>query len=190
EKRRETARDGLVHGLRGGGDLPDVAAVFVEICPSAYTLACHRERIVRKRSPAGRCEILRPRERIALPTADPIGQSVAQWRDLRTGRWRATNPIQANRLDGVGAAGSEPIDAIRRSLKHGHGIVLVAQPVDQRSAVDDDIDILAGGRVLDGCRQGLRLELVDQSGKGLFEMRMGGMSGSFRCASLKDVVKP
>ena len=40
EERRDAARDGLVHGLRGGGDLPDVAAVFVEIRPAADALGC------------------------------------------------------------------------------------------------------------------------------------------------------
>jgi hypothetical protein len=70
EERRDAARDWLVHGVRGGRDLPDLAAVFVEICPAADTPACYREWIVRKRFPAGRCEILRRRERVVFATAD------------------------------------------------------------------------------------------------------------------------
>ena len=58
EKRRDAAYDGPVHGLRGSGDLPDFAAVFVEICPAAHALARYRGRIVRKRLPAGRGEFL------------------------------------------------------------------------------------------------------------------------------------
>ena len=89
----------------------------------------------------------------------------------------------------VGAAGSEPIDPIRRSLEHGHGIVLVAQPVDQCPAVEDDFEVFAGGRVPDGCRQRLGLELVDQSGEGFLEMRMGRVAGRFRRAGLEEVVE-
>src|SRR6185437_2817346 len=125
EERRDAANDGLVHGLRGSGDLPDFAAVLVEICPAADALALYRGRIVRKRFPASRIEVLGCCERIAFATADTIGQSVAESGDIRTGWRRPTNPIQSNRLDSVGAAGGESIDAIRRSLKHGHGIVLV-----------------------------------------------------------------
>ena len=88
-----------------------------------------------------------------------------------------------------GAAGGEPIDAIRRSLEHGHAIGLVAQPVDQRPAVEDNFDVFAGGRVPDRCRQRLRLQLVDQSGKGFFEMRIGGVASRFRRASLEDVAE-
>ena len=65
--------------------------------------------------------------------------------------------IERNRFDSVGAAGGESIDAGRRSLDHRHGVVLVAQPVDERPAVDDDFDVFVGGRVLDGCRQRLGL---------------------------------
>jgi len=35
EERRDAACDGLAHGRRGGGNLPDVAAVFVGIRPAA-----------------------------------------------------------------------------------------------------------------------------------------------------------
>ena len=112
EERRDAAHDGLVHGLRGSGDLPDFAAVLVEICPAADALALYRGRIVRKRFPASRGEVLRRRERIAFATADAIGQSVAESRDIRTGWRRPTSPIQGNRLDSVGAAGGEFIDAI------------------------------------------------------------------------------
>ena len=150
---------------------------------------CHRGRIVRKRLPAGRGEILRRRERIAFATADAKGEPIAEGGGARIGWRRPACPIQGDRLDGVGAAGSEPIDAIRRSLEHGHAIVLVAQPVDQCSAVDDDFDVFAGGRVLDGCRQRLGLELVDQSGEGFLEMGMGGVAGRFRRAGLEDVVE-
>src|SRR6516225_1978217 len=69
EMRRETARDGPTHGVRGSRDLPDVATVFVDICPAADTLACHREWIVGKRFPAGRGEILWRRERVVFATA-------------------------------------------------------------------------------------------------------------------------
>src|SRR5262249_52291338 len=99
--------------------------------------------------------------RIAFTTADAIGQSVAESRDIRTGWRRPACPIERNGLDRVAAAGSKSIDPVRRSLKHGHGVVLVAQPVDQCSAVDDDLDVFARGRVLHGCRQWLGLELVD-----------------------------
>ena len=40
EERRDAAHDGLVHGFRGSGDLPDFAAVFVEVCPAPHALAC------------------------------------------------------------------------------------------------------------------------------------------------------
>ena len=189
EERRDAARDGLVHGLRGGGDLPDVAAVFVEIRPAADTLALHRGGIVRKRFPAGRGEILRRRERIAFATADAKGQPVAEGRDIRTGWRRPACPIQGDRLDGIGAAGGEPIDPIRRGVERGHAIVLVAQPVDQRPAVEDDLEVFAGGRVADGCRQRLGLELVDQSGEGFLEMGMGRVAGRFRRAGLEEVVE-
>ena len=147
EERRDAARDGLAHGLRGGGDLPDVAAVLVEIRPAADALALHRGRIVRKRFPAGRGEILRRRERVVFATADAIGQPVAEGRDIRTGWRRPACPILGDRLDGIGAAGGEPIDPIRRGSEQGHGIVLVAQPVDQCPAVEDDFEVFAGGRV-------------------------------------------
>ena len=42
---------------------------------------------------------------------------------------------------------------------------------------------------LNGCRQRLGLELVDQSGEGFFEMRMGGVAGRFRRAGLEEVVE-
>jgi len=58
------------------------------------------------------------------------------------------------------------------------------------SALDDDFNVFACGRVLNGCRQWLGLELVDQSCEGSFEMRMGGVAGRFRRAGLEDVVKP
>ena len=144
---------------------------------------------MRKRFPTGRGEILRRRERIAFATADAKGQPVAEGRDIRTGWRRPACPIQGDRLDGIGAAGSEPIDPIRRGLERGHAIVLVAQPVDQCPAVEDDLDVFAGGRVADGCRQRLGLELVDQSGEGFLETRMGGVAGRFRRAGLEDVVE-
>src|SRR6185437_16492229 len=83
--RRDAARDWLVHGIRGGGDLPALAAVFVEICPAADTLACHREWIVWKRFPAVRGEILRRRERVVFATADAQGEPIAEGRNIRTG---------------------------------------------------------------------------------------------------------
>ena len=189
EERRDAAHDRLVHGVRGGGDLPDLAAVFVEVRPAADPLALYRGRIVRKRFPSGRGEILRCGERIAFATADAKGEPIAEGGLGRIGWWCATSPIQGNRLDSVGAARGEPIDPIRRSLEHGYAIVLVAQPVDQCSAVDDDFDVFAGGPVPDCCRQRLRLQLVDQSGEGYFEMRMGGVAGRFRRASLEDVAE-
>ena len=85
EERRDAARDWLVHGVRGGGNLPDLAAVFVEIRPAADTLALHRCRIVGKRFPPGRGEILRRCERVAFATADAKGEPVAEGRDIRTG---------------------------------------------------------------------------------------------------------
>jgi hypothetical protein len=189
EERRDAARDRLVHGGGRGGDLPSLAAVFVEIRPAADTLVLYRRGIVRKRFPTGRDEILRRRERIAFATADAKGEAVAESRDIRTRRWCPTGSIQSNRLDGIGTAGSEPIDPIRRGLERRHGVVLVAQPVDQRSAVEDNLDIFAGCRVADGCRQRLGFELVDQSGEGFFEMRMGGVAGWFRRAGLEEVVE-
>jgi hypothetical protein len=117
--------------------------------------------VVRKRFTASRGEILRRRERVVFATADAIGQPVAEGRDIRTG-WRCPAcPILGDRLDGVGAAGGEPIDPIRRGAEQGHGIVLVAQPVDQCPAVEHDSDVFAGGRVANGCRQRLGLEFVD-----------------------------
>ena len=53
----------------------------------------------------------------------------------------------------------------------------------------DDFEVFAGGRVLDGCRQRLGLELVDQSGEGFLEMGMGGVAGRFRRAGLEEVVE-
>ena len=100
----------------------------------------------------GRGEILRRGERIAFATADAKGEPIAEGGRGRNRWWRTTSSIQGNRLDGVGTAGGEPIDAIRRRLEHRHAIVLVAQPVDQCSAVDDDFDVFAGGPVIDGCR--------------------------------------
>ena len=102
---------------------------------------------------------------------------------------RPACPILGDRLDGIGAAGGEPIDPIRRGSEQGHGIVLVAQPVDERPAVEDDFEVFAGGRVADGRGQRLGLEFVDQSGEGFFEMRMGGVAGRFRRAGLEDVIE-
>ena len=62
----------------GGGNLPDVAAVFVDIRPAADALILHRGRIVGKRFPTGGDEILRSRERVVFATGDAIGQSVAE----------------------------------------------------------------------------------------------------------------
>ena len=84
--------------------------------------------------------------------SDAKGEPVAEGRDTRIGWRRTAHPIQGDHLDGLGLAGGEPIDTIRRSLEHGYAVVLVAQPVDQCSAVDDDFHVLTGGRVLDGCR--------------------------------------
>src|SRR6185312_6196903 len=137
----------------------------------------------------GRGEILRRRERIAFATTDAKGQPKAERRGTWSRRRCPACPIERDGLDVLWAAGSEAIDAIRRSLEHGYAIVLVAQPVDQGSAVDDDFDVFAGGRVLDGCRQRIGLELVDQSGEGFLETRMGGVAGRFRSAGLEDIVE-
>src|SRR4029078_11204966 len=100
-----------VHGLRRSGDLPHVAAVFVEIRPPADPLACHREWIARKRFPAGRGEILRRGERIAFATAHSVGQSVAEGGGGRIGRWRPTCPIERDGRDGRGGAGRSSLTA-------------------------------------------------------------------------------
>jgi hypothetical protein len=51
--------------------------------------------VVWKHFPAGSGEILRRRERIAFATADPIGQSIAESRDIGT-RWRRTRSQKAS----------------------------------------------------------------------------------------------
>ena len=76
-----------------------------------------------------------------------------------------------------------------RGLKGRHAIGLVTQPVDQRPAVEDNLDVFAGHGVADRCRQRLGLELVDQSGESFFEMRMGSVAGGFRHAGLEEVVE-
>ena len=135
EEHRDAARDWLVHGVRGGGDLPDLAAVFVEICPAADPLALNRGRIVRERFPARRGEILRRRERIAFATADAKGEPVAEGGRGRIGWWCVTSPIQGNRLDSIGAADGEPIDAISAQLgawaRHSSGCA-ASRPVFRR----------------------------------------------------------
>jgi hypothetical protein len=144
EERRDAARDWLVHGIRGGGDLPDLAAVSVKIRPAADTLLLYRRRIARKRFPSGRSEIPWRRERVVFATADAQGEPIAEGRNIRTGWWSPTYPIQGDRLDGLGPAGGEPIDPIRRGLEGRHAIVLVAQPVDQRPAVKENLEVFAG----------------------------------------------
>jgi len=127
--------------------------------------------------------------RVSKLTRGAQGEPKAEGRNIRTG-WRSpTYPIQGDRLDGLGPAGGEPIDPIWRGLEGRHAIVLVAQPVDQRPAVQENLDVFAGCRVTDGCRQRLGLELVDQSGEGFFEMRMGRVAGWFRRAGLEEVVE-
>ena len=103
----------------GSGDLPDVAAVFVEIGPAADTLVLDRCRIVGKRLPAGRGEILRRGERIAFATADAKGQPIAEGGGGRIEWRRPSRPIQGDRRDSLGAAGSEPIDPIGAATSIG-----------------------------------------------------------------------
>jgi len=81
------------------------------------------------------------------------------------------------------------MDPVRCGPEQGHRIVLVAQPIDERPAVEYDFDILTGGRVADGCSERLGLEFVDKSGEGFFEMRMGRVAVRIRRASMKQVVK-
>ena len=111
-----------------------------------------RRRIVRKRLPACRDEVLRRRERVVFATGDAIGQPVAEGRDIRTGWRRPVCPTLGNRLDGIGAGGGEPIDPLRRGPERGHGIVLIAQPVDECPAIEHDFDVFTSGRVANGCR--------------------------------------
>ena len=88
-----------------------------------------------------------------------------------------------------GRPAASPSIRFGAATEHGHAVVLVAQPVDKRPAVDHDADVITGRRVLNRCRQRLGLELVDQSGEGLFEIGMGRVAGRFRRAGLEDVVE-
>jgi hypothetical protein len=56
-------------------------------------------------------------------------------------------------------------------------------------AVEHDLEVFAGGRVADGCRQRIGLELVNQSGEGFLETGMGRLAGRFRRAGLEEVVE-
>ena len=56
-------------------------------------------------------------------------------------------------------------DPARRGAARGHTLVLVAQPVDHRPAVEDDCEVFTSGRVPDGCRQRIRFKFVDSSVK-------------------------
>ena len=97
-----------MHGVRGGGNIPDFAAIFVEVRPAADFLTLHRGRIIRKRLPSGRRDILWRGERVAFATADTKGEPIAQRGRGRIGWWCATSPILGNRLDSVGAAAASP----------------------------------------------------------------------------------
>ena len=89
-----------------------------------------------------------------------------------------------------GRPAASPSIRFWRGLEGRHAIgSVVTQPVDQRPAVEDNLDVFAGHRVADRCRQRLGLELVDQSGESFFKMRMGGVAGWFRRAGLEEVVE-
>ena len=145
--------------------------------------------MVGKRFPTGGGEILRRREMVVLATGNAVGQSVADGRNTRTGRRCPVYPVLGDRLDGLGPASGQPTDQIRRGAKQGYGIVLVAQPIDQCSAVENNLEVSAGNGVANGCRQRLGLEFVDQFGESFFEMRMCGVAGRFRRAGLEEIVE-
>ena len=52
-----------------------------------------------------------------------------------------------------------------------------------------DFDVFTSGRVANGCRQRGGFEFIDQSGEGLFEMRMGGVARRFRRAGVEEFVE-
>jgi hypothetical protein len=53
----------------------------------------------------------------------------------------------------------------------------------------DDFDVFTSGRVANGCRQRVGLELIDQPGEGFFEMWMGGVAGRIRRTGVEEVVE-
>ena len=87
-------------GLRRGGELPDIAAIFIGVRQTAHTLDLHRGGIVRKRFPAGRCEILRRRARRTdgPPRYRPAFDTVPRREDLKASRAQNARAPLNNRL--------------------------------------------------------------------------------------------
>ena len=95
----------------------------------------------------------------------------------RSPRWRRGGRRRAHRSDPA-----------RRGAwaRHSSGCA-ASRPVPRHRCTH--LEVFAGGRVANERRQRLGLELVDQSGEGLLEMRMGGVAGGFRRAGLEEVVE-